>query len=200
MQSRVFDMFAQAAPDTDESGDGLGIGLALVRRLVDLHGGTIKGQSAGRGLGSEFTVRLPLAAAPAPVPPRPAAIPRAAVSRCILLVEDNADARTSLAMLLRLMGHEVTASEDGRSAIEAATARSPHVALVDIGLPDIDGYEVARKLRSLLSQQIFLVALTGFSQPEEQQRAIDAGFNEHLVKPVQLAALQELLTSLPEPN
>jgi signal transduction histidine kinase len=200
MLPRVFELFARAAPDADDSGIGLGIGLALVHRLVDLHGGTIEGQSAGLGQGSEFIVRLPLAAAPAAMPPRRATIPRTGFSRRILLVEDNSDARTTLALLLRLVGHEVTVAEDGRRAIEAAVAGLPQVALVDIGLPDMDGYGVARQLRSRFGDQVFLVALTGFGQPAERQRAIDAGFNEHLVKPVQLAALQELLASLTEAN
>ncbi len=194
MLARIFDLFAQVDAGSDRSQGGLGIGLSLVRRLVEMHGGAIAVHSAGRNKGSEFTVMLPVAeSVVSDRSERSEELP--ATGRRILLIEDNTDGRRSLAMLLKLAGHEVVAAEDGRRGIEAAAGAEFDVALIDIGLPDTDGYEVATELRTAHGNAIFLVALTGFSQPEDKQRALAAGFEAHLTKPVELATLQKLLAS-----
>lgn len=195
MLSQIFDLYTQIDLGPDRSQEGLGIGLSLVRQLVQLHGGTITVHSDGPNQGSEFVVQLPLAPIDlhAPLsgavgrPSEPAAPCR------ILLVEDNVDARRSLALLLKLVGNQVEVVENGRSAIEAVAERVPDVALVDIGLPDVDGYAVARQIRQIHGNAVFLVALTGYSQPEDRQRAHDAGFDTHLIKPVDFKILRKLL-------
>jgi signal transduction histidine kinase len=197
MLERVFDLFTQAHRSLASSYQwGLGIGLALVRRLVELHGGSVQAFSEGPGTGSEFVVRLPLQAEPVAVPPesaagggRPAARPRR-----VLVVDDNQDAAQSLACLLELEGHEVRTAHDGTAALETARAFPPDVVLLDIGLPGLDGYQVARRLRELLGlEQALLVAVTGYGQEEDRRRAEEAGFDHHLAKPVDLEALHELL-------
>jgi signal transduction histidine kinase len=194
MLSRVFDMFVQAQGSSHHSQGGLGIGLTLVKRLVELHGGTIACRSAGLGKGSEFVVRLPAypagqtIAGAGPVPGAPAAAP------ChILIVEDQSDARLVLTRLLECLGHRVDSAENGASGIELALMNPPQVALIDIGLPDIDGYDVARQLRAGLGDHIFLVALTGYAMEGDLHEALDAGFDAHLVKPADLAELGRLL-------
>jgi CheY-like chemotaxis protein len=195
MLARIFDLFAQVDSGSDRSQGGLGIGLSLVRRLVEMHGGAIAVHSAGRNQGSEFTVMLPVAeSVVSDRSERSEELP-AAAGRRILLIEDNADGRRSLALLLKLAGHDVVAAENGRRGIAAAAGADFDVALIDIGLPDTDGYEVATQLRGAHGNSIFLVALTGFSQPEDKQRALAAGFEAHLTKPVELATLQKLLAS-----
>jgi signal transduction histidine kinase len=187
--AHVFDLFAQLDLGPERAEGGLGIGLTLVRRLVELQGGTIAATSAGAGQGSEFMVHLPLPAEQA-APVETGASPTGDVAaRHFLIVEDNVDNRESLAVLLRLLGHRVDAAEDGLRGLELARAARPQIALVDIGLPDINGFEVARRLRQELGDAVLLVALTGHSQPEDRQRAIEAGFNAHLIKPVDLEAL-----------
>jgi CheY-like chemotaxis protein len=193
----VFELFAQIDLGPERTAGGLGIGLTLVRRLVEMHRGSIAATSAGAGQGSEFIVRLPVTAAPAVADTAPAPLP--APGRHILIVEDNRDSRDSLAALLRLVGHRVDTAEDGRAGVEVALRLRPEVALVDIGLPGLDGYGVARQVRSALGPGVFLVALTGFSQPEDMQRALEAGFDAHLAKPVELEALQTLLAARPRP-
>lgn len=196
MLTKIFDLFTQIEPGSERAQGGLGIGLSLVLKLVELHGGSIAVHSDGPQTGSEFTVRFPV------VPAGPAQsiegsdVAPAAVSSQILVVEDNADGRRSLALLLKLVGHQVLTAENGRQGIEAAKASAPDIALIDIGLPDLDGYEVAKELRSLLGDRIFLVALTGFSQPEDRQRAQAAGFDSHLTKPVEFSTLQKLLAQV----
>jgi CheY-like chemotaxis protein len=171
----------------------LGIGLTLVRRLVEMHGGAISASSSGAGQGSEFTVRLPAAATEATAAASGGEQPKEVATRHILIVEDNADGRESLAMLLGLLGHRVDTAEDGPRGVEAALGLRPEVALIDIGLPGLSGYDVARQVRAALGDAVQLIALTGHSQPEDRQRAVEAGFNSHLVKPVELEALLSLL-------
>jgi CheY-like chemotaxis protein len=189
---RVFELFVSG----DRAGAGLGIGLALVKRLAELHGGSVSVQSAGTGAGTVFVVRLPAAAAPANVDAAPLAR-RAIASRAVLIVEDNDDARRMLEAALALEGHVVRSAANGKSGLALADQTRPDVALIDIGLPDIDGYEVARHLRAKHNgRRISLVAVTGFGQPEDQQRAIDAGFDAHIVKPVNPERLKQVLAEL----
>ncbi len=162
-----------------------------MHRLVELHGGMITARSDGPGLGSSFTVRVPAADAPAQVasataPPAPTR------ALTVLVVEDNDDARVSLQMVLEADGHAVHAAADGRSGLAAFEQVRPDVALIDIGLPGMDGYEVARAIRARRPEAI-LIALTGYGQPEDARRAADAGFDAHLVKPADIARLRALL-------
>jgi CheY-like chemotaxis protein len=191
---RVFDLFTQGEQGLDRADGGLGVGLALVQRLVMLHGGSIEARSQGRGLGSAFRVRLPTAAAAAKTP-AVAAKPRGAVSRParrILLIEDNDDARESLRLLLAGAGHETFEAADGEVGVQLATQVEPDVALVDLGLPGIDGYEAARRIRTA-KPAIKLIALTGYGRDDDRARSRSAGFDAHLVKPVDFARLHELL-------
>ncbi|HEX4025181.1 MAG TPA: ATP-binding protein [Steroidobacteraceae bacterium] len=195
---RVFDMFAQVKPSGDRSEGGLGIGLALAKGLVELHGGWIEAHSAGLGRGSEFTVHFPETAEPQPPGPQPDAAPTtpAAAGLRILIAEDNPDSAETLAQLLRLEGHEVMVVHDGPAALAALTQYLPQVALLDIGLPHLDGYEVARRLRERHPDRpIRLIAITGWGQENDKRRALTAGFDHHLTKPVDFARLTELLRS-----
>jgi signal transduction histidine kinase/CheY-like chemotaxis protein len=181
----IFELFAQApGGGAGPRGGGLGLGLALVRSLVEQHGGTVQARSAGVGQGSTFVVRLPLAPAGA-LPRLPAPPLVRGAGRKVLVVDDDVDARDALRELLELLGHTVESVADGESAIATALRWSPEVMLVDIGLPDIDGHEVARRLRATpLGPRIRLVAVTGFAQPEDRRRALESGFDAYLVKPV----------------
>src|SRR5215470_6989117 len=190
----IFDLFAQATAASARSG-GLGIGLTLVQYLVALHGGTVRARSDGPGRGTEFVVSLPLSnavARPAP-PPAPAV---ASPPRRILVVEDNEDGRQTLILMLRLLGHEVLEAASGADGVELALRRSPDLVLLDVGLPDLDGYEVARRLREQLGDQIRLVALTGYGQPTDRARSEEAGFDEHLVKPMDPSKLGAVIRRL----
>src|SRR5438094_193977 len=195
---RIFDLFVQGERALDRGRGGLGIGLTLVKRLVELHGGTVHAQSAGPGTGSVFTVSLPALAAPVPrsVTPTTAA---AGPARRVALVEDNADARESLRVLLELYGHEVHEAADGLTGVELVLRLRPDVTFIDIGLPGVDGYEVAQRIRATPhGQELHLVALTGYGLPEDERHARQAGFDAHLTKPVHPAAMQRLLqTTLP---
>jgi PAS domain S-box-containing protein len=198
----VFDMFEQIEGASDRSHGGLGIGLTLARRLVELHGGKIEAHSAGLGKGSEFVTRLAALAEPAMEPaPEPAErppMPSANGSRRVLVVDDNVDSAESLAVLLRLYGHDVRLAHDGEAALEEARSFRPDVMFLDISLPKMDGYEVARRLRLEPGMGgLTLVAMTGYGQEEERRRTREAGFDSHLVKPVDFDMLQELLSSLP---
>jgi CheY-like chemotaxis protein len=190
----IFAMFSQIDGVAGRSDGGLGIGLALVKGIVDLHGGTVEARSAGPGRGSEFIVRLPLAL-PDPATANDAAAAKsvAAARRRILVADDNHDAADSLALLLELAGHEVRVAHLGHAAVALAQAFRPHTALLDIGMPDLSGYEVAQQLRrEPWATDIQLIALTGWGQDEDRRQALEAGFDHHLVKPVdpdQLAAL-----------
>ena len=192
---RVFDLFTQEPQALDRSRGGLGLGLALVKRLVELHGGTVSATSAGPGEGSEFTVWLPARAGGAEVDAPARASPAApAARRRVLIVEDNADAREGLRLMLSLAGHEVEEADDGPTALEKLAAYRPEVALIDVGLPRLDGYAVAQLARQRDdTRDLFLVALTGYGQAEDRRRALDAGFDRHLVKPVDPAVLRDLL-------
>jgi PAS domain S-box-containing protein len=193
---RVFDLFVQEPQNVDRAEGGLGLGLALVRSLVDLHGGRVEARSEGKGRGSTFIVHLPIAIAAgvtATSPPTPPLVgaPGAAAHR-ILIVDDNDDARILLADMLRLLGHDVRAAADGKSALEQLDSFAPHVALLDIGLPDMDGYELAARMRARPDgTSIHLLAVTGYGQPIDQERTRRAGFAAHLVKPVDTRRLLE---------
>jgi signal transduction histidine kinase/CheY-like chemotaxis protein len=194
----VFDLFAQAQQSLDRPHGGLGLGLSLVRGLVDLHGGTVRARSAGTGKGSEFVVRLPCderarAVEVSCLPAAAAQVPGAARSLSILVVEDNDDGREMLDLVLRAWGHDVALACDGAEALERVRARTPEVVLLDIGLPGLSGYEVARRVREQRGPSPRLIAMTGYGQPEDRQRALEAGFDAHLVKPVRPDALARLL-------
>jgi CheY-like chemotaxis protein len=197
----IFDLFVQGSPSLARTEGGLGIGLTLVRRIVELHDGRVAARSAGHGQGSEFELRLPLARALS-VPSQlrlapPLAAPEGPVppSR-ILIVEDNDDGREALATLLRQRGHEVLEASTAQQALDVAAAQRPDVAFLDIGLPDHDGYAVAVALRESLGQQVPLVALTGYGQPADRERARGVGFDAHLLKPVTPDQILETLARL----
>jgi signal transduction histidine kinase/integral membrane sensor domain MASE1 len=194
---QIFDPFFQASSDLDRRKGGLGIGLTLVRRLVELHGGTVEAASAGQGHGAEFSVRLPAIPAPERAEPAIVAPMASAATARVLIVEDNDDARETLKMCLELAGCSVSCAEDGSRGVQAARAERPDVALVDIGLPGLDGYEVARRIRAAPEgRSIHLVALTGYGQEEDKRLAEEAGFDAHLVKPVAPERLLDLIASL----
>jgi len=193
---RIFDMFVQAESSLDRSQGGMGIGLTLVKSLVELHGGSVAVRSEGRGQGSEFVVSLPRARKPVTVPEAPGRpeVPREPLR--IVLVEDNADIREALSDYLVSLGYQLWTAPDGPSGLAAILERRPEVALVDIGLPVLDGYAVARQVREKLGDTVRLVAVTGYGQAEDRQRALSAGFDEHMRKPVPLPELEELLVDL----
>jgi PAS domain S-box-containing protein len=203
MLPRVFDLFAQADPAAARAQDGLGIGLTLVRSLVEMHGGQVTAHSAGRGRGAEFVVRMPRYSGSRqarPVAQRDEIRPEAVRHR-ILVIDDNADAAESIALFLSLHGHEVRTLYDGSRAAREAAAWDPDVILLDIGLPDMDGHEVARALRRQpATRDAILVALTGYGQAEDIERSRAAGFDHHLVKPVDPEALESLLRTLKRGN
>jgi PAS domain S-box-containing protein len=194
---QVFEMFMQVDKSLERAQGGLGIGLSLVKRLVELHGGTVAAHSTGPGEGSEFVVQLPTVPTPAATMQPQVSEARAAIApsgQRILVVDDNHDSATTLAMLLSLMGHETRTAHNGLDAIEVADEFHPNVALLDIGMPKLNGYETARRMRQKTwGRQMLLVALTGWGQEADRMRSSDAGFNMHLVKPVDIADIQRLL-------
>ena len=193
----IFEPFTQSERTLDRAQGGMGLGLSVVRTLVRLHGGTVTATSRGLGHGAEFTVRLPLAAAPSPVADDRAKARPVACGRLVLIVEDGPDNRETLQELLESLGHEVHTAADGADGVDRALALRPEVALIDIGLPRLDGFEVARRVRAELGGAVFLVALTGYGQPEDRARARAAGFDMHLTKPLDLDVLERALASLP---
>jgi CheY-like chemotaxis protein len=195
MLPRIFELFTQAERTLDRSQGGLGIGLTLVRHLVELHGGSVQAFSDGVGRGSEFVVRLPAAAQLGPSPRFVGGRrPGAGTSRRILVVDDNVDAAESLAKLLRISGHEVNTTYTGLTVADAVAEHRPNVILLDIGLPGLDGYEAARRLRAAPGgERLLLIALTGYGQESDRQRSREAGFDHHLVKPLDFAAFESLL-------
>jgi len=197
----VFDMFAQVQTALEKSEGGLGIGLSLVKGLVAMHGGTVAVTSAGLGHGSEFVVRLPIAAAAAPIAAAAAAAPeppRRGVGRRVLIVDDNVDSAESLGELLAFAGHEVRTAYDGAAGVAAAGAFRPEVVLLDLGMPKLNGYEAARLLRAEpWAAGVVLVAQTGWGTAEDRRKTRDAGFDHHLVKPVDPAAVMKLLAPTP---
>src|SRR5262249_5629968 len=184
----VFDLFTQVNPSLARTEGGLGIGLTLVKRLVDLHGGEVRAYSDGPGTGSEFVVRLPLAREAVQSDADSLSAPSLGPRR-ILVIEDNTDAREMLGIALRLAGHEVLEAATGADGIEIGRHHRPEIVLVDIGLPDIDGYEVARRLRQA-DGGFRLIALTGYGQARDRALSRDAGFDAHLLKPVDPSALE----------
>jgi PAS domain S-box-containing protein len=195
--NRLFEIFMRGERSSRRNQSGLGIGLALVRRLTEMHGGRVEATSEGVGKGSCFSVRLPLNVRTVTTAKRKRPDQSNIASLGVLVVDDNRDAAESLAMLLRTTGADVHVAHDGPAAIEEFELREPHIVLLDLGMPDMDGYEVARRLREISNpQRVAIVALTGWGQDEDRQRVRDAGFDHHLVKPVELAPLQALLTSL----
>jgi CheY-like chemotaxis protein len=204
MLGKVFDLFTQVDSSLDRAQGGLGIGLTMVRRLVDLHGGSVQALSDGPGKGAEFVVRLPAlaeerTAAAAPDERAPQAGPCRACR--VLVVDDNIDAAESLARLLRLHGHEVRLAFNGVSALEVARVFRCEAVVLDIGLPGMDGYEVARRLRAdPETRDALLIAASGYGQEEDRQMSQEAGFTHHLVKPVDYAALERLLPPSPRPR
>jgi signal transduction histidine kinase len=195
---RIFDMFSQATPALDRADTGLGIGLALVKGLVELHGGTVMAHSEGLGRGgSEFTVRIPIAQAAKAHATRAGKRPRATERqkpRRIVVADDNHDAVESLAMLLQFDGHEVSSARDGEHAFEVAAAVRPEVMLLDIGMPRMNGYDLARRIRAQpWGSQVKLIAITGWGQAEDVRHAKAAGFDHHLTKPISHDEVQSLL-------
>ena len=193
---RLFEMFSQVGPALERRHGGLGIGLALSRALVEMHGGTIEVASEGPGRGAEFTVTLPAAEAPAPLNAARGEARYSGQPRRILVVDDNEDTAASLAMLLRADGHTVEVANDGQGAVAAAAAFRPGTILLDIGLPGMNGFDACRAIRSQAGgEAIQIAALTGWGQEEDQRRSREAGFDAHLVKPVDRPALLALLAA-----
>jgi two-component system, sensor histidine kinase len=193
MLPRVFDLFAQADASLDRSAGGLGIGLALVDRLVRLHGGTVSVSSAGIGMGSEFVVWLPFGAPPAM--PAVAPLPAVALDRRlrVVIVEDNRDLLELTQTVIESMGCATEIAADGEEGLERIVATHPDLALVDVGLPRLDGYELARRVKQQLVAPPTLVAVTGYGQRGDRTRALAAGFDDHITKPMRAEALQALI-------
>jgi CheY-like chemotaxis protein/two-component sensor histidine kinase len=195
---RVFDMFMQVDGNSERSQGGLGIGLTLVKRLTEMHGGTIEARSEGEGRGSEFIVRLPVVVhAASAADSHPQALPPSPTKQRIVIVDDNRDNADSLAMLLELTGNETFMAHDGVEALAAIEKHRPQVVLLDIGLPRLDGHEVCRRVRQQpWGKDIVMIALTGWGQEDDRRKSEEAGFNGHLVKPVDYEKLSSLLRSL----
>ncbi|MFL5242623.1 MAG: ATP-binding protein [Gemmataceae bacterium] len=195
MLSRIFDLFTQVDGSPERAQGGLGIGLTLVRKLVDLHSGQVIAKSEGQGRGSEFIVRLPAhSVSTSQEVPLPTSYSPTAIKRRVLIVEDDLDNRQTMKVLLELLGHEVFDAEDGLGGVEQAKKHKPEVALIDIGLPGLNGLQVAQQIREALGSDVLLIALTGYGQEEDRRQALEAGFNAHLVKPVELDQLNQLLS------
>ncbi|HET7133956.1 MAG TPA: response regulator, partial [Gammaproteobacteria bacterium] len=197
MLSRIFEPYQQANRSHERTTGGLGLGLTVCRRLVEMHGGTVEVHSEGLGRGSQFVVRVALAepldtqrSSPAPESEPPPA-------RRVFVIDDNRDAADTLARLMEMWGHDVSTYTSGPAALEAAAASLPDVVLLDIGMPGMDGFEVARRLRALSgSCGLRVIAMTGYGGADDRRKSADSGIDEHLVKPVDLTALQSLLGSV----
>jgi signal transduction histidine kinase/ActR/RegA family two-component response regulator len=195
LMPHIFDIFVQGEASLDRAQGGLGIGLALVRRLLSLHGGSVSAASEGPGRGSSFTVRLPVIEAPGQATATPA-LAAGKQARRVLLVDDHHDARSTMRLLIGLEGHQVLEARDGLEGVRCALRERPDIAFVDIGLPGIDGYEVARQLRAnAATRTMTLVALTGYGQDNDRSRALEAGFDLHLVKPMDPEAVMQAIES-----
>ncbi|MGH7315885.1 MAG: ATP-binding protein, partial [Candidatus Rokuibacteriota bacterium] len=193
---RAFELFYQDERTPDRARGGLGIGLTLVRQLVELHGGSVDAASDGEGRGSRFTLRFPLAAPGARAEADDRLGGTVVGHSRILLVEDNDDARQMLQLLLTLGGHQVYAARDGVTGLEMAATTSPDIVVLDLGLPGMDGYEVARRLRASRGKEVGLIALSGYGQPEDRRKVLAAGFDTHMVKPVDPTHLSVVIASL----
>ncbi|HEY2250032.1 MAG TPA: response regulator [Planctomycetaceae bacterium] len=197
--ANLFELFYQVNTNLDRSDGGLGVGLALVRSLVEMHGGTVEAASPGLGSGSEFIVRLPRATRSVRVDTNDVRVPVAEKGEPsglrILVVDDNRDAARSLAMMLQILGHQVSLAHEGQRAVDVALAERPDVILLDIGLPGLNGYEVCRSLRQQGLTSQLIAAITGYGQESDRLLAMEAGFDVHLVKPVSFPTIRQLLTS-----
>jgi CheY-like chemotaxis protein len=205
MLSRVFDLFTQADRTLERASDGLGIGLALVRSLVEMHGGNVSAHSGGVGQGTEMVVRLPVAIDDRTLPSRPqeteetAAAPTT-LSRRILIVDDNKDAADSMALLVETAGHCARTAYDGQQALDLASAFAPDVLLLDLGVPGLNGFEIARRIRRQpWGKTVSLIAVTGWGQEQDRRRTAEAGFDAHLIKPVGTADLLNALKACGRP-
>jgi CheY-like chemotaxis protein len=200
MLSNVFKMFTQVDNSLERSHGGMGIGLSLVKRLVEMHGGSVVARSGGIGAGSEFIVTLPIAPRPVSAGAGAAAkrdTYKATANRRILVVDDNADAAHTLAIILEMMGHITEVAGDGLEAIATAEKFLPEVVLMDIGMPRLNGYETARRMRqSSWGRNIFIIAMTGWGQDDDRRKSSEAGFNNHLVKPVDEAEIRRILDTI----
>jgi signal transduction histidine kinase/ActR/RegA family two-component response regulator len=199
MLARIFELFTQGEATIDRSDGGMGVGLTLVKKLVELHRGTVAASSGGRGVGSEFVVQLPIVRRTDIRANRTLThqLRDQGVRRHILFIEDNADIRDLLRLKLAQLGHRVDTAEDGLTGLQRIFRNPPEIAIIDIGLPGMDGYEVARKTRERLGNSVYLIALTGYGQTEDKSRALQAGFHVHLTKPADFQDLQALLVHAP---
>jgi CheY-like chemotaxis protein len=196
----IFDMFSQVDRSLERSTGGLGIGLALVKGLVELHGGTVLAASAGPGRGSTFTVRLPVVTQTADDPLAAPGVGRPRLARKILIADDNRDAATTMATMLELLGDDVRVAHDGVEAVALAAAFRPAIVLMDIGMPRLNGHDATRRIREQpWGRALKIVALTGWGQDSDRVQSRDAGCDGHLIKPVSLQALEQLLAELPAP-
>ncbi len=195
----LFTLFSQVDDSLERSQGGLGIGLALVKGLVEMHGGHVHARSAGSGKGSEFVVRLPVSQGLGRLetdPPTTA--PGGFSKRRVLIVDDNRDAAASLAMMLSLLGHELRTAHDGLEALELAEAFRPDLMLLDIGLPRLNGYEICLRIREQpWGKRIYIIAVTGWGQEDDRRRSQEAGFDYHMLKPVDYVELERLLAGMP---
>jgi CheY-like chemotaxis protein len=193
----IFELFVQGDVAIDRAKGGLGIGLTLVRRLVELHGGTVEAESQGKGRGACFTVRLPAVPSPLPIASADYTLDTRSPAKRVLLVDDHSDAREMYTLVLRAAGHHVYEAGDAASALALFSHTSLDVAIVDIGLPGMDGYELARQIRSApKGRSVGLIALTGYGLTEDRKRSEAAGFDRHLVKPVAPEDLQQAMESI----
>jgi CheY-like chemotaxis protein len=193
MLPRIFDMFTQLQEYRDRTHGGLGIGLSLARRLIELHGGTLEAASEGLGRGCRFTIRLPLARVQAPDVRRSTKFAGGTRGCRVLIAEDNPDSAEMLSLMLGMKGHDVRVASNGEEAVAIGVEFEPHIAFLDIGMPRVDGFEVARRLRAQFGRNVMLIALTGWGQDEDKRRSQDAGFDRHLTKPPDPDVLDRLI-------